>query len=1102
VRRVGGLVWAALALAPLAGAVEVDLPRYPSLSPDGSQLVFSWRGDLWKVGSRGGRAERLTRDAASDLRSAWSPDGSQIAFDSERSGALNLWVMQADGSGLRQVTHSDAWVVLTGWDPAGTHLLATGRFEGDVYRSNRPYRVAVAGGPLTRLIDAYGTSPQLSPDGTLLAFVRGASSWTRRHYRGPDAREVWLYELTTQRFRRLTAWPGNDGRPRWLGARTLAFLSDRDGTANVWVQDVTQGEARQATRFADADVTTFDVARDGSWAVAVSWDGLYGWDPRDPGATPVRLQVSAAEDGPPRMKRVDVGGEVSEVALHPSGGAVALVAYGRVFVRGLGDHDDPVLVSPGPDRAGGVRWSPDGVWLYFTSDRDGSDSIYRARVTRARRDVLEAYREHVPEATPFELEGEEPPEEGAEEPAEPTGEEFAERWRTALSLEVEGLIVGPTQDREPSPGPRGRWLAFRRGRGDLVLRDLNLAAGEPGAERVLVANWDRSLNWAWSPDGRHLAYSTQDRAFNSDVFVVPVDGSAPAVNVSMHPNDDYAPSWSPDGKTLAFLSSRDADEADVWRVHLDRRLDGMTAAETEAYHDGLGKLELAPPSVAEVQSAMVAAPDTQARALDLDDAYLRLERITEWRGDESDLALLPSGMLVSEGGVEARTLYHVDHAGKRTALGTDARLAALSWDRTTALAITRGRVSQGKAAGGSLERIPFAAELDVDRVAESSQKFREAARVLGEVFYHPTLKGLDWAALSERYHALAVRARTANEFSEVANRFIGELNASHLGIRPPSERPETFEPNGRLGVDVREEPSGALVTRVLDQGPAATAPTPLKVGDRIVAVRGAAWLATDSLEARLRGRVGKETLLEVLRPREGEEPLRLEVLVTPIGSGAERTLRYHAWTAARRAKVHELSGGRLGYLHIRGMNMPSLIEFERDLFAAGYGREGLLMDVRNNGGGWTADRVLGALMARPHAYTVPRGADPGYTQGYPQGRLYIQRYTKPVNMLCNEKSFSNAEILSHAFRTHGRGNLVGEQTYGGVISTGGMSLLDGTTVRLPFRGWYLLDGTDMENNGAVPHLRVPQTPEDEVAGIDRQLQVAVEDLLERLDAPR
>ena len=179
------------------------------------------------------------------------------------------------------------------------------------------------------------------------------------------------------------------------------------------------------------------------------------------------------------------------------------------------------------------------------------------------------------------------------------------------------------------------------------------------------------------------------------------------------------------------------------------------------------------------------------------------------------------------------------------------------------------------------------------------------------------------------------------------------------------------------------------------------------------------------------------------------------------------------------------------------MDQASLDRFERDLYAAAAGREGLLVDVRNNGGGSTADRLLASIDVRPHAVAVPREGDRGRAS-YPQDRLFIQRYTLPMAMLCNEKSFSNAEIISHAFRTLGRGPLVGQQTAGGVISTGSESLVDGTTVRMPFRGWYLPDGRDMEENGAMPDLVVVQTPEDESAGRDRQLERAVEALLGRL----
>jgi len=271
----------------------------------------------------------------------------------------------------------------------------------------------------------------------------------------------------------------------------------------------------------------------------------------------------------------------------------------------------------------------------------------------------------------------------------------------------------------------------------------------------------------------------------------------------------------------------------------------------------------------------------------------------------------------------------------------------------------------------------------------------------------------------------------------------------------------------------------------------------LQIDDVITAVELEPFTDGDTLESRLHGRVGKETLLTIRRVRDNDESVELDVLITPVGYYTVAQLKYREWRTQKAQLVDEWSDGQLGYIHVESMGQASLDVFERDLFAACEGKQGLIIDVRNNGGGWTADRPLASIMAQSHAYTVPRGAD-HITGHYPQDRLFIQRYTLPINMLCNEKSFSNAEIIAHAFKTLKRGTLVGQQTYGGVISTGGWTLIDGTFVRLPFRGWYLLDGTNMELNGAIPDILVEQRPEHEVADDDPQLKAAVDDLLTRL----
>ena len=224
-------------------------------------------------------------------------------------------------------------------------------------------------------------------------------------------------------------------------------------------------------------------------------------------------------------------------------------------------------------------------------------------------------------------------------------------------------------------------------------------------------------------------------------------------------------------------------------------------------------------------------------------------------------------------------------------------------------------------------------------------------------------------------------------------------------------------------------------------------------------------------------------------------------VVEPVGGRAPRQLRYDQWVRQRREMVEELSGGRLGYLHVQGMNIPSFEEFERSLFAAGDGKEGLLIDVRSNGGGWTTDYLMAVLSVRRHAFTVPRG-DASGVKGYPQSRLPLAAWTKPAATLCNEDSYSNAEIFSWAFKTLGRGPLVGSPTFGAVISTGGTRLMNGGWVRLPTRGWYVAgSGTNMELNGAPPDVVVWSPPVDDMASAtDEQLQRAVEVMIEGLEA--
>jgi tricorn protease len=363
------------------------------------------------------------------------------------------------------------------------------------------------------------------------------------------------------------------------------------------------------------------------------------------------------------------------------------------------------------------------------------------------------------------------------------------------------------------------------------------------------------------------------------------------------------------------------------------------------------------------------------------------------------------------------------------------------------------------------------------------------------------MKGLDWEGLTARYGSLATRTTTSQAFNRIANLMFGELDGSHLGMSGGSSYSAPSDRTGYLGVELEPVETGYRITRVLPGGPAAGGPRALGVDDVVTAVEGRALVGDDGVHmdwrAALKDTSGEEVLFDVTRADGTAERL----IVRTTSWGAIRNLRYEDEVRQRRAIVEELSDGRLGYLHIRGMSMPSVRDFERDLYAAAHGKDGLVIDVRDNGGGSTTDILLASLTAPRHAFTVPRGADYDSVprDAYPRDRRLIYGYSRPIIVLINENSFSNAEIFAHSIRNTNRGRLVGEATFGGVISTGAASLIDGTRIRMPFRGWYLPDETDMENNGAVPDVFVPRLPGDEHAGVDAQLERAVTELLSDID---
>jgi tricorn protease len=899
------------------------------------------------------------------------------------------------------------------------------------------------------------------------------------------------------------------------------------------------------------------VSGDGSTAVFVVWNTMYTLDLNNKRATPQAVDIQFGSDlSRGLVQRKNISRNVSEAALHPSGKSMAQVTRGELFVRSAEEDHPTRRISDSNFRERDIAWSPDGVGLYFTADDELSlGSIYYATVSLALEDILpqpepdeeseqaedsneqeeagvetdaiEAFEDQDGDGlsdNPTQEEKDSQEEDEESETEEETDEEpkvdYAARWASALRFDIKPVVVDSELAYSPMPSPDGTKLMYLRDRGDIVIRDL-----DTGDERVVSENWSEP-DLQWASDSRHIVFAATDLDFNSDIFLLDThmgdDGVIPEpINVTMHPDIDHSPQLSHDGKVLTFLSERDNEnwEFDVYRVYLDRELDGMRDYEIAQYYEE---------AIAEAKKLKPIDPvefsnddeddsedsgdgsdegtDDHGLKFDADDAYLRIRRLTSTPQTESGLVMTPAADRIAFSTVidGDRTYVSVDYKGKdrKTIKSGSVGDPRISIDGKTMSYVSGGQASTTSPTGGKATAMPINADITIHKLDELAQKFDEASGRFGMAFYHPTMKGLDWDATSARYKDLVMQTRTNQAFQRLMNLMWGEVDGSHTGTRGGDGFSSSSPGNGYLGADFIPTSDGYRIDSIIEGGPIHRMGNGPTVGDVIVGVGDTTLLDGStasgllSLHAALEGAARDEVLLEFTRVASGEQAM---ALVTPVPYSSMSVMRYWDEVAKRREQVEEMSDGKLGYLHIRSMGLASVRDYERDLYAAANGKEGLIIDVRDNGGGWTTDILLASLTAPNHAYTIPRGADANdvVKDNYPRDRRLIYAYSRPVTVLINQHSFSNAEIFAHSIRNTKRGTLVGTQTFGGVISTGSFSLIDGTTIRRPFRGWYLPDGTDMENNGAKPDIDIPQTPTDEAAGKDPQLEAAVSDLLTR-----
>lgn len=1043
--------------------------RQPAIDSDATTVAFSFQGDIWTVAASGGKATRLTIHEAYEANPTFSPDGTQIAFSGNRFGNNDIFVMPTAGGTVKRLTYHSVSDNIASWTQADKIMFSTSREFRQIERPFEVYTISPKGGTEVRFLDAVAHDPILSPNGRFLALVRGdINPVAREDYDGSSNRELWLYDTKNKTYQQLPAFKTNDVLPKWAGNNTLYFLSSESGTYNIYqlkLDDNGKATAKptKITNFKDEAVRDFGISADGSTIVFEQDVNLYTL--KTSGGTPQKLNVLInADDRFDATEWKTFTREANEYAVSPNGKLMALGVRGEIFIKEVDkEKSRSINVSEHSFRDIEPAWLNDST-LLFTSDRaNGNFDMYMVQsADTSQRNIFKTLKHRLVQLT-------------------------------KTSDDESGMVVSPD----------GKKIAYVRGRGTFVVADIN-AEGKLSNEKILSDSWDAPNGVMWSPDGKYLAYALSDLYFNQEIFIQPADASAKPVNVSMHPRRDSQPFWSGDGSKLGFISGRSSGRSNdvyfVWLKKADWEKDTQDWKEADE-------------PVAEPAKGKADKKSPKPVEIDFDKIHERIVQVTNFTGDEGNLAISKDGetfyYTTESSNAKGRDLYSIKWDGKDltefTKGGANVYGVTMDKEGKNLFYIKSGSLNKLDVKSTKSEVLPYVAKMKIDYASEKNQVFEEAWRTIRDGFYDPKFHGYDWKKLHDKYKERTINASTTHDFTDMFNLMLGELNSSHMGMRVPERAETQTERTGLLGVELKPVKDGVEVTHVVPNSPADKVVSKLNVGDIIIAVNGVKVTPEENFHSLMNG-LGSEKVLLDVRATNG---IMREVVIRPTNSIS--TNLYNEWVEERKKLVEQYSKGRLGYIHIQGMNFPSFEVVEREFTAAGYGKEGLLIDVRYNGGGSTTDYLMTILNYKQHAYTIPRGASENpekdklkFKEYYPIGeRLVYAAWTKPSIALCNEGSYSNAEIFSHAYKQLGIGKLVGTPTNGSVISTGGKGLMDGSFIRLPGRGWYT-KATDknQELGPAIPDIIVENDIDWISKGVDNQLKTAVDELLKEIDAKR
>ena len=1054
--------------------------RYPAISPDGSEIVFTYKGDLYKVSASGGDAEQLTYHKAHDYMPVWSQDGKQIAFASDRYGNFDIYVMSSEGGDATRLTFHSTNESPFSFSADGKNVIFGATRQDAVNHRQYPtgsqpelYTVPVKTGRVDQLFTVPAEHVTVSKNGKKMYYhdKKGGENIWRKHHRSSITRDIWVYDTKTKEQTMLTTFNGEDRQPVLSNdEKTIYYLSESSGTFNVHSFPVANpSQTEQVTNFKLHPVRFLS---QGNGTLCFGFDGeIYTMTE---GSKPSKVNVSIRTQNIDNDdKFVNINGGVREMAISPNGKEIAFISRGEVFVTSVNESFTKRITNT-PEQERFVSWGPDGKSVVYSRENKGKWGIYKTEKLRK------------------------------EEPF----------FYASTLIKESPVIENKVDNYLAQYSPDGKQLAFIEGRRTLKVMDVKSKKQVTLLDsNDLFHMSDGDKYFIWSPDSKWLLVDWSKTLSNSEVLLMAADGSK-RMNLNQSGYYDYYPKWVNGGKQMIWFSNRNGlksyatsgrSQSDVYSMFFTQEAWDEFNLSEEDYkllqalkeEEKKNKKKDADKSKDKDKKEKKDKKDADKKKgpeplkFDWDNMRDRTKRLTIHSSSLSDAVLNKKGdKLYYLARFEGRlNLWSTNLRTRETkmAMPLNANSGSLMWDKEmkNLYLLSGGRIAKINPESKKRTGVKINGEMEFDAKAERTAMFEHVWIRTKNIFYHSNFHGIDWDKMKKEYQKYLPYIGNAHEFAEMLSEMLGELNVSHAGSGFRG-RMANGDATASLGIFINydHKGDGILIDEIISGGPLDKAKFDVKAGMIIEKIDGETVDKDQDVAKYFNRKAGKFMLLDIRDPKTKKTQT---ITVKPISIGAENRLLYKRWVKTNEKEVEKKSNGQLGYVHIPGMGDGPYRSIYQDMMGKFADRKGVIIDTRFNGGG---DLVADLAMFFTGVPFITYATEAKVVGGEP-----TSRWTKPTLSIFNESMYSDGHCYAQGYTDLKIGKTVGMPVPGTCSFAGWEGLPNGSYWGVVPVSAKNKQGKWMENLQTEPTIKVKNMPGVVDKGRDQQLERSIQELL-------